>query len=65
MLPLCFYNSSVILTLFRYETTATTLAFTTFLISQHPDVQDKIQEEIDSIFDQTSFSPEKKVFQLF
>ena len=49
---------------FRYETTATTLAFTTYLISQHPEVQDKLQDEIDSIFDQTSFSPDRKVSQL-
>ena len=33
--------------IYRYETTATSLAFTAYLIATHPEVQDKLIEEID------------------
>lgn len=33
----------------RYETTATSLSFTSYLIAAHPQVQDQICEEIDKV----------------
>ena len=33
--------------IYRYETTATSLAFTAYLIATHPEVQDKLIGEID------------------
>ena len=33
------------------ETTATTLSFASYLLALHPDVQEKLQSEIDSYFD--------------
>ena len=34
-----------------YETTANTLAYTSYLLAINPDIQDKLQSEIDSYFD--------------
>ena len=34
-----------------YETTANTLAYTSYLLALHPDIQEKLQSEIDSYFD--------------
>ncbi len=40
----------------RYETTAAALNFTTYLLAKHPEVQRRLQEEIDAKFgDQTRF----------
>ena len=36
--------------IYRYETTATSLAFTAYLIATHPEVQEKLIEEIDQEF---------------
>ena len=36
---------------FRYETTATSLAFTAYLIAAHPDVQERLIAEIDEVID--------------
>lgn len=35
-----------------YETTATTLGFIAYLLATHPDVQEKLQNKIDTYFDQ-------------
>ena len=34
-----------------YETTANTLAYTSYLLALHPDIQEKLQSEIDSYFE--------------
>ena len=34
-----------------YETTANTLAYTSYLLTLHPDIQEKLQSEIDDYFD--------------
>lgn len=34
-----------------YETTANTLTYTSYLLALHPDIQEKLQSEIDSYFD--------------
>ena len=36
---------------YRYETTATSLSFTTYLIAAHPEVQDRLIAEIDEVID--------------
>uniref|UniRef100_A0A914QBN5 Cytochrome P450 n=1 Tax=Panagrolaimus davidi TaxID=227884 RepID=A0A914QBN5_9BILA len=33
-----------------YETTATTLHFITYLLAQHPEIQDKIRDEVNKVF---------------
>lgn len=39
-----------------YETTATTLGFTSYLLAMHTDIQDKLQAEIDEYFEQNPVS---------
>ena len=34
-----------------YETTANTLSYTAYLLALHPDIQEKLQSEIDGYFD--------------
>ena len=36
--------------LYRYETTASALNFTTYLLAKHPEVQQRLQQEIDAKF---------------
>ena len=39
-----------------YETTANTLAYTSYLLAINPDIQEKLQSEIDSYFDENPVS---------
>ena len=39
-----------------YETTSNTLCFTSYLLALHPDVQEKLQSEIDAYFDEKPVS---------
>ena len=39
-----------------YETTANTLAYTSYLLALNPDIQEKLQSEIDSYFDENPVS---------
>ena len=43
-------NARVLL-LAGYETTANALAYTSYLLALNPDIQEKLQSEIDSYFD--------------
>lgn len=44
-------GSSVTFLLAGYETTSSTLSFTSYLLTINPDIQAKLQSEIDSYFD--------------
>lgn len=44
-------GSSVTFLLAGYETTANTLSYTSYLLTINPDIQAKLQSEIDSYFD--------------
>ena len=39
-----------------YETTANALAYTSYLLALNPDIQEKLQSEIDSYFDENPVS---------
>ena len=39
-----------------YDTTASTLSYTTYLLAMHPDVQEKLQKEIDGYFEEDPVS---------
>ena len=39
-----------------YETTANTLSFTTYLLAMHPNIQEKVQKEIDGYFEEDPVS---------
>ena len=39
-----------------YETTATTLTYTTYLLALNPDIQEKLQEEIETYFEDNPVS---------
>ena len=44
-------GQAVIFLMAGYETTANTLAYTSYLLALNPDIQEKLQSEIDSYFD--------------
>ncbi len=39
-----------------YETTANTISYTSYLLALNPDIQEKLQSEIDSYFDEKPVS---------
>lgn len=39
-----------------HETTSTTLSFASYLLALHPDIQEKLQSEIDTYFDDNPVS---------
>ena len=47
-------SHSVTFMLAGYETTANTLTYTAYLLALNPDVQEKLQMEIDSFFQQST-----------
>ena len=49
-------DNSVTFLVAGYETTANTLSFTTYLLTIHPDIQEKLQSEIDNYFDEKPVS---------
>lgn len=49
-------DNSVTFLIAGYETTANTLSFTTYLLALNPDIQEKLQSEIDSYFDNKTVS---------
>lgn len=50
------YSSSDCLNFYRYETTSTALAFITYCLAYHQDVQDTVREEInENIPDDVSY----------
>ena len=49
-------NARLVL-LVGYETTANTLAYTSYLLAINPNIQEKLQSEIDSYFDNKPVSP--------
>jgi len=52
----------VLFLLAGFETTSTSLSYCFFLLSQHPDIMEKLQEEIDSHF--PIDSPDVCIFNL-
>ena len=47
---------SVGLLIAGYDTTSSTLSFTSYLLAVHPEIQEKLQSEIDSYFDEKPVS---------
>ena len=43
---------AVLFMLVGYETTANSLAYTSYVLALHPHIQEKLQEEIDSYFEE-------------
>ena len=48
-----------------YETTSNTLTYTTYLLAMHPDVQEKLQKEIDGYFEEDAVSLRLSLVLLF
>ena len=48
-----------------YETTSNTLTYTTYLLAMHPDVQEKLQKEIDGYFEEDAVSIRLSLVLLF
>ena len=51
-----FAGFSIDFLLAGYETTANTLSFTTYLLAMNPDVQEKLQTEIDQCYEEDPVS---------
>ena len=47
---------AIMLLMAGYETTANALAYTSYLLALNPDIQEKLQSEIDSYFDENPVS---------
>ena len=54
---------AIVIMMAGYETTANALAYTSYLLALNPDIQEKLQSEIDSYFDENPVSHWQILYQ--